>query len=163
MRRTRTSSADAQNRSACRLSGHASRQAVAREAIACLLWGDKKDTSARHSLSQAISDVRHTFGDGSSAWILSSSGVPATRPRLTPCSSPIWCEGTAPKKTSGRRAPLRRRISPGLRFVPGGFRLLGSGERERLRHLAHSAMGNCSRSGCAERSSRLAQHRPKKS
>jgi DNA-binding SARP family transcriptional activator len=36
---------------------------VAREAIACLLWGDKKETHARHSLSQAISDVRHAFGD----------------------------------------------------------------------------------------------------
>src|SRR5882672_5690505 len=36
---------------------------VAREAIACLLWGDKKDTHARHSLSQAISDVRHAFGE----------------------------------------------------------------------------------------------------
>jgi len=36
---------------------------VAREAIACLLWGDKKETHARHSLSQAISDVRHAFGE----------------------------------------------------------------------------------------------------
>jgi len=34
-----------------------------RDALAGLLWGDKEDSSARHSLSQAISDLRRTFGD----------------------------------------------------------------------------------------------------
>jgi len=36
----------------------------ARDAIAGLLWGDKGDTNSRHSLSQAISDLRRVFGDG---------------------------------------------------------------------------------------------------
>src|SRR5882757_8192751 len=36
---------------------------VARDVIASLLWGDKEDACARHSLSQAVSDVRHAFGE----------------------------------------------------------------------------------------------------
>lgn len=34
-----------------------------REAIAGMLWGDKDEGRARHSLSQALSDIRRTFGD----------------------------------------------------------------------------------------------------
>jgi PAS domain S-box-containing protein len=34
-----------------------------REKIAGLLWGDKDEARARHSLSQALSDLRRTFGD----------------------------------------------------------------------------------------------------
>src|SRR6202000_2125512 len=47
---------------------------VARDTVARLLWGDKNDTSARHSLSQAISEVRRALGsepilaDSQSVW-----------------------------------------------------------------------------------------------
>lgn len=48
-----------------------------REAIAGLLWGDKDETRARHSLSQALSDLKNTFGgqmvNGNSQFIWSAA------------------------------------------------------------------------------------------
>jgi PAS domain S-box-containing protein len=114
---------------------------VAREAIACLLWGDKKETHARHSLSQAISDVRHAFGD-----------------RLICVDSQfLWSPGGAAEVDALQLADLVRGhcAKEGLeaieRLYDGdflqGFDLCKEdfdcwvlAERERLRHLAHGAM-----------------------
>src|SRR5882757_4841525 len=41
---------------------HAGRR-LAREALCGLLWGDKSEIQARHSLSQALSEARKAFGD----------------------------------------------------------------------------------------------------
>jgi len=41
---------------------HAGRR-LAREALYSLLWGDKSEIQARHSLSQALSEIRKVFGD----------------------------------------------------------------------------------------------------
>jgi len=53
---------------------HAGRR-FSREALSGLFWTDKTDSQARHSLSQALSDIRKTFGeglvhtDGQAAWM----------------------------------------------------------------------------------------------
>lgn len=114
---------------------------VAREAIACLLWGDKKETHARHSLSQAISDVRHAFGE-----------------RLIGVDSQfLWSPAEAADVDALQLAGLSRgcSIAGGLEAIESlydgeflqGFDLGQEdfdcwvlAERERLRHLAHSAM-----------------------
>jgi len=41
---------------------HAGRR-IAREALCGLLWGDRTEIQARHSLSQALSEARKSFGD----------------------------------------------------------------------------------------------------
>jgi len=114
---------------------------VAREAIACLLWGDKKDTHARHSLSQAISDVRHAFGEQ----------------LICVDSQFLWSPGEAADVDALRLAELARGRSAAkdleaIESLYDGEFLLGFdlgqedfdcwvlAERERLRHLAHSAM-----------------------
>ena len=114
---------------------------VAREAIACLLWGDKKETHARHSLSQAISDVRHAFGEQ----------------LICVDSQFLWSPGEAADVDALRLAELARGRSAAKGFeaiesLYDGEFLLGFDlgqedfdcwvlvERERLRHLAHSAM-----------------------
>jgi PAS domain S-box-containing protein len=114
---------------------------VAREAIAGLLWGDKKETYARHSLSQAISDVRHAFGD-----------------RLICVDSQfLWSPGDAAEVDALRLADLAHGHSPtedleaverlydgeflqGFDLCQEDFDCWVLAERERLRHLAHSAM-----------------------
>jgi len=114
---------------------------VAREAIACLLWGDKKETYARHSLSQAISDVRHAFGD-----------------RLICVDSQfLWSPGDAAEVDALRLADLAHGHSPkedleaverlydgeflqGFDLCQEDFDCWVLAERERLRHLAHGAM-----------------------
>ena len=56
------------------LSMHAGRR-LSREALRGLLWADKSESQARHSLSQALSEARGTFGDdlihieGQAIWI----------------------------------------------------------------------------------------------
>lgn len=56
------------------LAMHAGRR-IAREALCGLLWGDRTENQARHSLSQALSEVRKSFGgdlirsDGRVVWI----------------------------------------------------------------------------------------------
>jgi PAS domain S-box-containing protein len=114
---------------------------VAREAIACLLWGDKKETHARHSLSQAISDVRHAFGEqiiGVDSQFLWSSGDAATVDALQLADL-----------MRGRPATGDLEIVESLydaEFLQGfdlgqeDFDCWVLAERERLRHLAHSAM-----------------------
>jgi PAS domain S-box-containing protein len=114
---------------------------VAREAIACLLWGDKKETHARHSLSQAISDVRHVFGEQI----------------ICVDSQFLWSPGDAAEVDALRLVDLSRGrcATEGLEAVESlydgdflqGFDLGQEdfdcwvlAERERLRHLAHSAM-----------------------
>lgn len=114
---------------------------VAREVIACLLWGDKKETHARHSLSQALSDVRHVFGEE----------------LICVDSQFLWSPSEASEVDALRLADLTRRRSSAnaLEVIEslydGDFMLgfdLGQedfdcwvlAERERLRHLAHSAM-----------------------
>jgi PAS domain S-box-containing protein len=114
---------------------------VAREAIACLLWGDKKDTHARHSLSQAISDVRHAFGEQ----------------LIRVDSQFVWSPGQAADVDALRIADLARGrcVTEGLEAVESlydgdflqGFDLGQEdfdcwvlAERERLRHLAHRLM-----------------------
>ena len=114
---------------------------VAREAIACLLWGDKKETHARHSLSQAISDVRHAFGEQ----------------LIRVDSQFLWSPAEAADVDALRIAALARGrgVTEGLEVVESlydgdflqGFDLGQEGfdcwmfaERERLRHLAHKAM-----------------------
>jgi PAS domain S-box-containing protein len=114
---------------------------VAREAIACLLWGDKKETHARHSLSQAISDVRHAFGE-----------------QLIHVDSQfLWSPAEAAEVDALRIAGLARGrgVTEGLEVVESlydgnflhGFELGQEdfdcwvlAERERLRHLAHRVM-----------------------
>ena len=114
---------------------------ITREAIACLLWGDKRETQARHSLSQAISEVRHVFGEQ----------VIRVDPRF------LWSPAHAADVDALRLAALAngRCITEGLEAVESlydgdflqGFDLGQEGfdcwmfaERERLRHLAHKAM-----------------------
>ena len=50
-----------------------------REQVAGMLWGDKDEARARHSLSQALSDLRRTFGDqlvlGDSQFVWSESNA----------------------------------------------------------------------------------------
>lgn len=114
---------------------------VAREAIACLLWGDKKETQARHSLSQAISDVRHVFGDQ----------------LICVDSQFLWSPSEASEVDALRLAELARGRSAanaleiieclydgdfmqGFDLGQEDFDCWVLAERERLRHLAHSAM-----------------------
>src|SRR5580698_2805221 len=114
---------------------------VAREAIACLLWGDKKETHARHSLSQAISDVRHAFGEQ----------------LIRVDSQFLWSPGEAADVDALQLAELARGrcAAQGLEAIEGlydgdflqGFDLGQEdfdcwvlAERERLRHLAHRVM-----------------------
>ena len=114
---------------------------VAREAVACLLWGDKKETHARHSLSQAISDVRHAFGEQ----------------LIRVDSQFLWSPAEAAEVDALRIADLARGrgITEGLEVVESlydgdflqGFELGQEdfdcwvlAERERLRHLAHRVM-----------------------
>jgi PAS domain S-box-containing protein len=114
---------------------------VAREAIACLLWGDKKETHARHSLSQAISDVRHAFGDQ----------------LICVDSQFLWSPGEVADVDALQLVELARGrcAAQGLEAIENlydgdflhGFDLGQDdfdcwvlAERERLRHLAHGAM-----------------------
>jgi PAS domain S-box-containing protein len=114
---------------------------VAREAIACLLWGDKKETHARHSLSQAISDVRHAFGEQ----------------LICVDSQFLWSPGEVADVDALQLVELARGRSAaqGLEAIESlydgdflqGFDLGQEdfdcwvlAERERLRHLAHGAM-----------------------
>lgn len=114
---------------------------VAREAIACLLWGDKKETHARHSLSQAISDVRHAFGEQ----------------LIRADSQYLWSPAQAADVDALRIVDLAcgRCVTQGLETVESlyegdflqGFELDQEdfdcwllAERERLRHLAHRVM-----------------------
>ena len=113
-----------------------------REAIAELLWGDKDEGRARHSLSQALSDLKNTFGDklvGSDSQFVWSAAdaVTADVGRLA---------SIVPASASRGELELFETLHQG-EFLQGydfgqpGLSNWLAAERERLRQRLHEALG----------------------
>lgn len=113
-----------------------------REVIADLLWGDKDEGRARHSLSQALSDLKNTFGDqmvgSDSQFVWGAAGViTADVARLAVIE---------PATASREELELFERFHQG-EFLQGfdfgqpGLSNWLAAERERLRQRLHEALG----------------------
>ena len=112
-----------------------------RQSITGLLWGDKDKLHARHSLSQAISDIRRTFGgdllgcDPQFVWTnvqdvsIDALRLSAVNPHLAGVAELEAIEGV-----------YAGDFLEGLELGQEGFDCWMMAERERLRQLAHDQM-----------------------
>lgn len=112
-----------------------------RQAVTGLLWGDKDELHARHSLSQAISDIRRTLGgdflqaDPQFVW-LDEQSIAVDALRLSTVS-PQQAGVHALESIEGLYAGD---FLEGLELGQEGFDCWMMAERERLRQLAHDQM-----------------------
>lgn len=118
---------------------HAGRR-FSRESLCGLFWTDKSDSQARHSLSQALSDIRKAFGDGLVHTDGQSMWIDASQVWIDACELPrLVSEHTL---SSLERAQA---------LYQGEFLELGelgqerfddwlAGERERLRQLVQRGL-----------------------
>jgi PAS domain S-box-containing protein len=118
---------------------HAGRRLV-REALCGLFWGEKSETQARHSLSQALSEARKAFGDG---FIQTDGRV------IWINASQVWVDAFELTRLTLEKTALSLDRAEAL--YQGDFLAFGElnqerfdewllGERERFRQLAQSGM-----------------------
>jgi PAS domain S-box-containing protein len=112
-----------------------------RQAITGLLWGDKDEAHARHSLSQAVSDVRRTLGNGflqADPQFLWQDGHDVTVDALQLSGFNPECAGTDELEVIEKL--YTGDFLEGLELGQESFDCWVMAERERLRQLAHDAM-----------------------
>lgn len=113
-----------------------------REAIADLLWGDKDEGRARHSLSQALSDLRKTFGDrtigSDSQFVWGASGmVEVDAARL----AAIELACASREELELFETLYQGEFLEGFDFGQPYITNWLAAERERLRQRVHEALG----------------------
>ena len=113
---------------------------IAREALCDLLWSERTEAQARHSLSQALSEVRRTIGDG----IVHSDGRVAWIE-----ADQVWVDAVELARLTLEKTLSSLEQAEAL--YQGAFLAFGelgqerfddwlSGERERLRQVAQSGL-----------------------
>jgi TolB-like protein len=114
-----------------------------RETLACLLWGEREETKARHSLSQALCSIRKALADGA------PSVVAADRDEVALDSEAVRVDVGEFERLLARETPdaieeavalYRGDLLAGLAADEEPFEDWLRGERERLRSLALEAM-----------------------
>lgn len=113
----------------------------ARDAIAGLLWGDKNDSNARHSLSQAISDLRRVFGDDVIHGDSQLVWIPAGAADVDALHLAQMALGPSTRETLDAVERLYRGdFLDGFDMIQEEFECWAMTERERLRRLALGSM-----------------------
>lgn len=115
-------------------------RARSREALIGLLWGDRSETQARHSLSQTLSSIRRAFGDaGAAPIVLADGGSIALESGRVDVDVARFerraAEGT-PEALGEAAALYRGDLLEGLRLREEAFEEWLTGERNRLRECA---------------------------
>jgi DNA-binding SARP family transcriptional activator len=129
-----------------------------RDALATLLWGDASDARARHSLRQALTDLRRATSAVAPALLLDSSEGIALDPATVEVDVPRFValgEQGEPAALEDAAALYRGNLLAGIRVGEPAFEDWLLGQRERLRELAVSVharlLAHQMKSGPAER------------
>jgi DNA-binding SARP family transcriptional activator/TolB-like protein len=115
-----------------------------RESLMALLWGDRSDTQARHSLSQALTSIRHAVDDKAPLLVTERDTV-----ALSPEGAEVDVVEFRRRVESGTLDDLRTAVElyrgpllDGLKLREPGFEEWLGQERVRLHELAISAFVN---------------------
>jgi DNA-binding SARP family transcriptional activator/pimeloyl-ACP methyl ester carboxylesterase len=115
-------------------------RARSREALIGLLWGDRSETQARHSLSQTLSSIRRAFGDaGAAPIVLADGGSIALESGRVDLDVDRFEQRAAegiPEALGEAAALYRGDLLEGLRLREEAFEEWLAGERSRLRERA---------------------------
>ena len=117
--------------------------AQSREKLATLLWGDRMDEQARHSLRQALSSLRKALGDGKNDPLAADAETVELEPGTLAVDALAFAEAAAegsPEALKQAAALYTGPLLEGVRSDSEGFDDWLAGERERLHALACSAL-----------------------
>lgn len=128
-----------------------------REMIAGMLWGEKDEARARHSLSQALSDLRRTFGDqlvlGNSQFVWSPSNAISVDVARLSAIEPAY----ASREELELFETLHQgEFLQGFDFAQTGLSSWMEAERERLSRRLHDALARLAQIRLAAREYDLA-------
>ena len=113
--------------------------AQSREKLATLLWGDRMDEQARHSLRQALSSLRKALGDGKNDPLAADAETVELEPGALAVDALAFAEAVAEGSSKALIQAAALYSGPlvdGMHSGSDGFDDWLAGERERLHALA---------------------------
>ena len=112
-----------------------------RERLATMFWGDKRDAQARHSLSQALSDLKRILGDDT---VLSDGQLVQVNVDVIETDASDMARLVDQQKLESLTLAeqlYQGEFLAGMELEQGEFDAWMLSERERLQQLAHRALG----------------------